>query len=175
MFANPEQNITKLGLSEGMRLADFGAGTGAYSKAASSRVGTTGKIYAVEVQKELVKKLDDEKKKWGLSNVECIWGNIEKRGGTKIADQSMDAVVISNVLFQAEDKLGMIDEAKRILKKNGKVLCIDWADSFGGMGPNKEHVISKEKAEELFVKRGFKVLENISAGAHHYGIIFMYE
>ena len=112
MFTKPEQNILHLGLKEGMRVADFGAGTGFYSRAASERVGYTGKVYAIEVQKDLVKKLESEVKHWGLSNVDCIWGDIERRGGTKISDQSMDAVIVSNVLFQAEDKLGLIDEAR---------------------------------------------------------------
>jgi len=175
MFTNPEQIILQLGLQEGMRVADFGAGTGFYSKAASLRVGYTGKIYAIEVQKNLIKKLESELRHWGISNVECIWGDIEKRGGTKISDHSMDAVIISNVLFQAEDKIGLIEEAKRVLKKEGKVLLIDWSESFGGMGPAPKHVVTKDTAKELFEKRGFKLVENISTSAHHYGIIFKYE
>jgi ubiquinone/menaquinone biosynthesis C-methylase UbiE len=175
MFTSPEQNILHLGLKEGMRVADFGAGSGFYSKACSPRVGNTGKIYAIEVQKDLVKKLESEVKHWGISNINCIWGDIERLGGTKIADHSMDAVIISNVLFQAEDKLGLIDEAKRVLKNDGQILFIDWTDSFGGMGPTKEHVVSKETAKELFAKRGFSFVENISVGAHHYGIIFKHE
>lgn len=158
-----------------MRVADFGAGSGFYSKAASARVGYSGKVYAIEVQKDLVKKLESEIKNWGISNIECIWGDIETRGGTKISDQSVDAVIISNVLFQAEDKIGLIDEARRILKKTGKVLLIDWSDSFGGMGPTKHNVITQSDAKELFEKRGFKLEENITTSAHHYGIIFKYE
>lgn len=172
MFTNPEQNILHLGLKEGMRVADFGAGTGFYSKAASARVGHSGKVYAIEVQKELVKKLESDLKHWGISNVECIWGDIEKRGGTKISDHSMDVVIVSNVLFLAEDKLGLIDEVGRVLKKGGQVLFIDWSGSFGGMGPAPEHVVTENMAKELFEKRGFKIEENISASAHHYGIIF---
>jgi ubiquinone/menaquinone biosynthesis C-methylase UbiE len=175
MFTNPEQNILHLGLTEGMRVADFGAGTGFYTKACSRKVGYTGKVYAIEVQKDLVKKLESEIKSWGLSNVECIWGDIERRGGTKISDHSMDVVVISNVLFQAEDKSGLIDEAGRILKKKGRVLLIDWIDSFGGMGPNIEQIMSESMAKELFSKKGFKFQESIIASPHHYGIIFSYE
>lgn len=175
MFTNPDQNILHLGLKEGMRVADFGAGTGFYSRAASARVGYSGKVYAIEVQKDLVKKLEADLKSWGVSNVECIWGDIERRGGTKISDRSMDAIIISNVLFQADDKLGLIDEAKRILKNGGEILFIDWSDSFGGMGPTKEHVVPSDIAKELFEKRGFKFVRNISTSAHHYGIIFKYE
>lgn len=172
MFSNPEQNVAYLTLQEGMSVADLGAGTGFYSKAASKKVGRTGHVYAVEVQKDMVKKLENDIKEWGLTNIDCIWGNIEKLGGTKIADQSIDVVIMSNILFQVDDKLGLIDEAKRILKKDGRVLLIDWMDSFSGMGPASNHVITKSKAEELFTKRGFKITETISVPDHHYGIIF---
>jgi len=174
MFSNPEQNVLQLGLREGMRVADFGTGTGAYSFAAGKRVGHTGHVYAVEVQKNLVKKLEDEIKDCGVKNVKCIWGDIEKVHGTKIADRSMDAVIIANVLFQAEDKIGLIDEAKRILKKDGKVFLVDWLSSFGGIGPTSEHVITPKMANDLFSKRGFKFLEDINTNPQHYGIIFTY-
>jgi ubiquinone/menaquinone biosynthesis C-methylase UbiE len=175
MFTNPEQNILHLELAEGMHVADFGAGTGAYSKAASVRVGHTGKVYAIEVQKDLLKRLENDIKNWGITNIDCIWGDIERKNGTKISDKSIDAVIISNVLFQAEDKLGLIDEAKRILKKGGKVLLIDWSESFGGMGPIPEHVVTEIIAKELFEGRGFKLEESIFTSIHHYGIIFKYE
>jgi ubiquinone/menaquinone biosynthesis C-methylase UbiE len=175
MFSNPEQNILKLGLREGMRVADLGSGTGAYSFSAGRHVGHTGHVYSIEVQKGLVKKLESEIKEKGVLNVECIWGNIEKNGGTKMADHSMDAVIVANVLFQAEDKLGLIDEAKRILKKDGKILFIDWVSSFSNMGPKEESIISPETAENLFKKRGLKLVEKITTNGYHYGIIFAHE
>ena len=174
MFANPKQNVAKLGLQEGMKVADFGAGTGFYVKALSEKVGHTGRVYAIEVQKDMVKKLEHDLKEWGITNVECIWGDIENESGTKLADNSMDAVVISNVLFQASDKLGLIDEAKRITKQGGKILLIDWQESYSGMGPAPIHVISEKSAKELFLNRGFKKAESIPHSDHHYGIIFEY-
>jgi len=175
MFSNPEQNVAQLGLKEGMRVADFGSGTGMYSLSAGKRVGHTGHVYAIEVQKDLVKKLESEIKEWGIKNVECIWGDIEKTHGTKIADHSMDAVIIANVLFQAEDKLGLIDEARRVLKKGGKILFVDWLSSFRGMGPQPEHVIEPKVATDLFSKRKLKFIEKITTSPHHYGIIFAHE
>ena len=172
MFSNGEQNVARLGLKEGMLVADLGTGTGFYARAAGNHVGHTGKVYAVEVQKDLVKKLQDELQREGISNVECIWGDIERKGGTKIAEKTMDAVIASNVLFQVEDKIGFINEIKRILKPKGQVLIIDWTESFGGMGPHPDKVITENKALELFTSRGFKKVENISTLTHHYGIIF---
>jgi len=175
MFTNPEQNILHLGLKEGMRVADFGAGSGFHSIAVSKRVGPSGKVYAVEVQKDLVKKLESEIKHLGISNIECIWGDIERLGGTKIADGNMDVVIISNVLFQVEDKLGIIDESRRILRKGGEILLIDWNESYDGIGPKPKNIVSEDMSRSLFEKRGFKYIENISTTDHHYGIIFRYE
>ena len=175
MFNNPGQNILHLGLTEGMRVADFGAGSGFYTKAASEKVGYSGKVYAIEVQRDLVKKLESDIKKWGLSNVECIWGDIEKRGGAKISDHSIDRAIVSNVLFQVEDKIGMIDEVKRILKKGGEVLLIDWSESSGGMGPSHLNILPQNKARELFEKRDFVFIKNIATNRDHYGMIFKYE
>jgi ubiquinone/menaquinone biosynthesis C-methylase UbiE len=175
MFSNPEQNVAQLGIREGMSVADFGAGTGAYSKACSYKAGYSGKVYAIEVQKDLVKKLESDLKTWGISNVTCIWGDIEKINGTKLANNTMDVVIASNILFQTEDKFGLINEIKRVLKKNGRVLIIDWNESFGGMGPKFDHVVSESMAKDLFSKQGFKFVEKITAGAHHYGIIFTHE
>jgi len=172
MFANPKFSVGALDLKEGMRVADLGAGSGFYTLAASVSVGHTGKIYAVEVQRDLVKKFESEIKKKGINNIDVIWGDIEKEGGTKIADQSIDRVIISNVLSQASDKIGLIDEAKRILKSGGLALVIDLTGAHLRQNHLKHHIVDANKAKDLFTKRGFKVMKDISTDSHHYGIIF---
>lgn len=170
MFSDPEKIVSKLALKEGLRVADFGAGSGFFSKACSPCVGLTGKVFAIEVQKDLVKKLEADIKKWKISNIECIWGDIERLSGTKISDHSVDVVIVANVLFQVGDKLGLCDEVKRVLKKGGRVLVVEKTNIEGGQ--TFSYSIDKNTAEELFTKRGFKFVENIDAGAFHYGIIF---
>jgi hypothetical protein len=63
-------------------------------------------------------------------------------------------------------------EIKRILKPGGRVLFVDWASSFGGIGPQSQHVFDEDMAKKLFEKHGFKEDRTIGAGAQHYGIIF---
>ena len=170
-FSDPQKNIQQFGLIEGMKVADLGAGSAAYTIAAAAQVGTSGRVYAVEVQKELISNIKNTALKQGLSNVEVIWGDIESLGGTKIKDHSIDAVIVSNVLFQAEDRQGLISEVKRILKPKGRVLVVDWKDSFGGMGPHADHVVSEQSAKKLFEESGFSLERSIPAGDHHYGFI----
>lgn len=175
MFLNPKQIVSALAITPGLKIADLGAGTGAFSVAFSERLGENGKVYSIEVQEPLFLKLKDEIKTRHLSNIEPILADIESRGGTHIIDSLIDVVLLSNVMFQVEDKDGCIEEVKRIIKSGGKVVVIDWTDSFLGMGPRPESIFSEEKARSIFENKGFKFVEKINTGEHHYGIIFTYE
>lgn len=170
-FSDPQKNIEQFGLSDGAIVADLGAGTGAYTVVAARAVSPAGMVYAIEVQKEFLVNIKNAIGDAGLSNVEVIWGDIERVGKTKIGDRVVDAVISANVLFQIEDKDGFISEIKRILKPGGRVLLVDWKDSFGGMGPQAQNIISYETAKNIFVNSGFTFVRNIDAGDHHYGFV----
>src|SRR3989338_11415687 len=165
MFSDPEKNIQQFELSDGMTVADLGAGVGFYSFPAAKAV-RGGKVFAVEVQKDLLTKIKQEANKRQIRNIEIIWGDVEKLGGTKIREHIIDAVIVANILFQIEDKKSFFEELDRILKPKGKVLFVDWIDSFGGLGPQPEYIISQEKAKSLFKEKGFMLDKNINAGAH---------
>ena len=168
MFTDPVKNLKTLMLRETDVVADLGAGTGFYSIAAGHLV-PQGKVYAVEVIKDFLTTLKNKAREAHLNNIEVIWGNIEKIGGTKIRDRVVDAVIVSNVLFQVLDKEKFIEETKRILKVGGKVLLIDWSDSALISGSHK--ILSKTEARENFEKRGFIWQREIDAGVHHHGMI----
>ncbi len=171
-FSDPKKNIDQCGIQVGMVIADLGAGSGFYTLEAAKALGSTGKVYAVDAQKDLLSRIKNHATKEGLYNVEVIWGDIEKLGGTNIKDNSIDLIMVCNVLFQLTDKKGVAGEIKRILASGGRVLVVDWTDSFGGIGPHKDHVFSKENAEALFEGNGFSKDREIQAGAHHYGFIY---
>ena len=168
MFSDPLKNIKTLELRENDIVADLGAGTGFYSVAAG-RLVPKGKVYAVEIVKDFLSTIRNKVRDAHLSNVEIIHGDVEKLGGTKIGNNVLDAVIVSNVLFQVKDKEVFIEEIKRILKPKGKVLFIDWSER-SMMGAK---VISKMKALELFERKDFIIDREINAGAHHYGIILI--
>ncbi len=170
-FTDPETNIKELGVHDGMTVVDLGAGTGTYTMLLAERVGESGRVYAVEVQKDFLINIKNAASERGFKNVEVVWGDIELHLGTKIKDGIADAVVISNVLFQTEDKAGLLREAKRILKIGGKLLLIDWKDSFNSLGPVKDSVVPAHIAREICEREGFVLKKKFDAGGHHYGII----
>ena len=171
MFSEPAKIISQLDLQSGSRVAELGAGSGAYTLAAARAVGEHGKVFAVEVQKELLGRLEREARAQRTFNIETLWGDAEQAGGTHLADSACDAVIIANVLFQASDKGALAREAARLLKGRGRVLVVDWAGSYGGAGPAPSAVVSKQKAQEIFQSAGFAFERAVDAGAQHYGMI----
>jgi ubiquinone/menaquinone biosynthesis C-methylase UbiE len=171
-FSSPKDNVLHLGLREGMRVGDFGAGSGHYTRAASAIVGHSGKVYAIDVQEDVLKHLKLNTHDHHKSIIDAVWGDIEKPGGTHLRDASLDAVIIANTLFQVENRYGMLVELKRVLKQGGKLMLVDWAGSYGGMGPVPERVVTEHEAEEFFISGGFHKVKSFRAGPHHYGIIF---
>lgn len=176
MFSNPQQNVALLDIQDGMKVVDLGSGSGFYTIEAAKRVGPRGMVYAVDVQRELLDKVKNSAALIGLHNIEIVWGNAEKIGGTKLREAIADRVILSNILFQIDqtNRDDLVLEVKRLLRPGGKLMVIDWTAE-SPMGPRSSagsHVVPPIVAEGLFTKVGFVVDKTFDAGDHHYGIIF---
>ncbi|PCI29642.1 hypothetical protein COB55_01725 [Candidatus Wolfebacteria bacterium] len=171
-FLDPNTALNEFGVEPGMFVADLGSGSGYYTLESARRVGTDGRVYAVDVQKEMLDRVKDFAAKERLFNVEIIWGDVENIGGTKLRDGMIDRAIASNVLFQLEDKETFCKEAYRILKQTGEILVLDWAESFENTGPEPGSIVPEFEAKTLFEQHGFSFVKNVTAGAHHYGLVF---
>ena len=156
-------------------MADIGCGSGHLILPLADKVGSYGKVYAVDVHQDLLAKIRKEALRHKYNNVTVIACDAEKLGATGLHDHSLDRIFLTNVLFQFEHKEGAVAECKRILKKNGRVVVVDWTDSFNNLGPHKDHVATKAMAVKLFSSHGFKVDREIDAGEHHYGLVLHHE
>jgi len=171
-FLEPRSILNQLGLSHGMHVADFGSGSGFYTLEAARMVGSDGRVYAIDVQKSMLSHTSEEARREGLHNIEFVWGDIEKEGGSKVLPNSMDVVILANTLFQIENKNVLAQEVKRVLKPGGRLLVVDWTDSFAGLGPHPDHIFPKREAGVLFEESGFEFIESSLAGPHHYSLVF---
>ncbi len=175
MISDPQKNISEFGITPGQKVADFGSGAGHYALPISTILGSGGKIICIDIQKENLIALKNKAIKEGRENLEVIVGDIEKVGGTHLKDEAMDGVVFSNLLFQLTDKVGAINEAKRILKPGGKIYVVEWSDTslMSGMKFNDQKMIlSKDEIDKLLKAGGLTLEKNFEAGEHHYGLIY---
>ena len=169
MFLTPDHLVKELYLKAGDRVADIGCGTGAYTIALAREVGDMGQVYAVDVHREALHTLAGTLEKMGIQNVEMIWADVEK--GIPIDAYSLDAVVISNVLFQLENIDAVLLYISKIVKPEGQLLIVEWSASHKGIGPHPAHVVLEDRAIELVQKHGFRLLKRLPAGDYHYAFI----
>lgn len=170
-FVSPQMVVSHFHVKDGDVVADFGAGSGYFLPELSRRVGH-GRVYACEIQKSLVEKIGEQARHLGLSNIHPLWCDLEESYGIRIKDSAVDVGILANTLFQIEDKVGAITEMTRTIRSGGRMVVIDWADSFGGMGPAEYHIVTAKETAALLESHGFVLETEFPAGAHHYGLSF---
>jgi len=171
-FVQPDIVVTHFHLREGDRVADFGAGAGQFLRALSRAVGDEGRVYACEIQKNLVESIGKLIEHERISNVDPLWCDLEHNGGIKLADGILDAGMLVNTLFQLEEKALALSEMSRVLRSGAKLFIIDWSESFAGIGPHVDAVVSQGGARTMVEAAGFTYERDFPAGEHHYGLAF---
>jgi len=171
-FVVPSVVATHFHLREGDQVGDLGAGSGYFTEVLAEAVGPEGRVYACEIQRDLVEKIGNLTRTKGINNVEPLWCDLEEPNGIKIADGVLDTAILVNTFFQFDDKAGGIKEVMRTLKSGGKLIVIDWSESFGGLGPQPDDIITEQAARDYFETAGFTFERNFDAGDHHYGLAF---
>ncbi len=171
-MVDPSSLVDQLGIREGMRVADFGAGSGYFTMLFAQRVGESGRVSAIDVQESPLETIRAKAKAANLSNIEPIRANLEVSGGCGLSDASQDIVLMAQILFQSSKKQDIIREAKRILKPGGGLVVVEWDKGKGGLGPSDEHRMSAADAQKLVEGEGFVFDRSLAAGAFHYALMF---
>lgn len=171
-FVIPDVVSTHFHFKAGDTVADFGAGAGAFLLPLAKLVGEEGKIIACEIQKGLVEKLATQARSLGLNNVDAVWCDVEKKGGIPLSEQRLDGAILVNTLFQFADKSSAFSEIQRVLRSGALFHVIDWSESFAGLGPTPDMVITKTEVISLAESHGFVFEKDYPAGDHHYGLMF---
>jgi len=172
-FLHPQKVLMQLSIKEGMRVADFGCGHGYFAIPVAKIVGAEGKVFAIDVLSDALEAVRSRAQMENILNIETLRGNLEMPGGSKIAPNSVDLVLIHNVLFQSQKKSDIIKEAKQVLKPGGTLDLIDWLTEKNAIGPQDGWRISSSEAQKLVESEGLKFERSFDAGEYHFGLIFI--
>jgi ubiquinone/menaquinone biosynthesis C-methylase UbiE len=159
-FLNPTRIIDEISVSKSMKIADFGCGSGGWSIPLAKK-SEDGTVYAVDVMNEALSALKSKADTEKVYNIRTLLADIEK--GTNLPAGSFDLVVVSNILFQAEDKDAVINEAHRVLRQSGKLLVVDW---------NNTEDVSESEVDQKIKESDFQVVKKIDAGVSHFGALY---
>lgn len=166
-FLNPEKVLRQLRLKEDIVVADFGCGSGGWVIPLAREVEER-KIYAIDILEEPLSALKARAKLEKISTIETIQADVETEKGSRLPDSCCDLVLMTNLLFQCEDKSAILKEGKRVLKPRGKILIVDWKKD-APLGP-KEGRISLEEIKRLAREINLKVAKELEAGIYHWAL-----
>lgn len=172
-FMDPGRIASSFGLSQGMRVADFGSGAGYFTILMAKLLGDSGLVTAVDLMNPALETLRAKAKMEGLGNIQTVRSNLEVLGSSGLANDSQDMVLMANLLFQNSNKESIISEARRVVRPGGSIIVIDWRKRAGGFGPPDELRTDEEEMKRLVMGNdGFQFVGPIDAGIFHYGLIF---
>ena len=114
--------ITRLRLKPGDTLADIGAGSGEFSMPFARTVAPSGKVYAVEVDQELVDHLRERARDEGASNVETVLGEFTD---PRLPKPNIDLAFFHDVLHHVRDRAGYLKNLARYIKPEGRIAIIE--------------------------------------------------
>ena len=164
-FLDPEAVLKKLKLKKNMTVADFGSGSGGWVIPLAKKL-EEGKVYAVDILEEPLSALRSKLKAEKLYNVDIVKADVEKN--SRLTDNSCDLVLMTNILFESDDAGKVMEEGKRVLKKGGKILVVDWKNDTS-FGPDKK--ISEQEVKDIAASLNLKAESYFEVGEYHWGLI----
>jgi ubiquinone/menaquinone biosynthesis C-methylase UbiE len=174
VLIDPQLIIKKAGISDKMKVADLGCGSlGHFVFPTAKVVGKKGKMYAVDILKTILENIQKRARQDGLDNIiETVWTDLEIFGATKIESGSLDVAMLINTLYQSHKRVEILRESIRMVKKDGKLLVVEWENIATPLGPPAEERVKSESLIAAAPKLGLKLEEGFEAGQYHYGLIF---
>lgn len=152
----------------GERVADFGAGSGAYLEPLSASVGNEGSVYALDAYPEHLSRIH-RARVFGLQNVYPL--EVDLNEHIPLADNLLHGALVVNTLYALTARFHFIQELSRVTVRSGRVLFVEWMDSFKNIGPTPEQVVAPGEAVRLFRSGGFSIGAMLPAGTHHFAFL----
>ena len=119
IFRKPERILHEMGLHEGQSMLDYGCGIGSFSIPAAKIVGNNGVVYALDIHPLAIKTVEKEIRKKKISNIKTILSGRD----TGLPDESVDLVLLYDVLQMIKDKEKLLEELHRVLKSGGSLFA----------------------------------------------------
>ena len=111
-----------MGVSEGSRVADVGAGGGFLTVRLSEAVGEQGRVYAEDITQRSIRELNEQLESLAIGNVEPVLGDTDD---PKLPLGELDAVVIVNSYHEMDQYESMLEGIWRSLQPGGRLVIVD--------------------------------------------------
>ena len=131
-YQRPDQIMDALQIGENSVVVDLGAGGGWFTVRLARRVGPNGRVYAEDIQPQMIEAIERRVQREGLRNVKTVLGTPTD---PKIPEGSLDAVLIVDAYHEMEQPVTLLKNIAKSLKPAGTIGIVNYKKDGGGPGP----------------------------------------
>jgi ubiquinone/menaquinone biosynthesis C-methylase UbiE len=168
-YQKPHDVIIALGLKDGERIADIGAGAGYFTLRFAQHVGNTGVVYGVDISPDMILHLNQRVRDAGLDNVRTI---LAPPDDPLLPDRSVDRFFICETWHHIANHARYLDLMKKMLRPGGQVIIIDFPRTETPVGPPMEMRIPRDSVVREFAQAGFTLAKENTFLPYQYFLVF---
>jgi len=151
---HPNAALDAIGVRPGMIVADIGAGTGYFTLRLARRVGPSGKVYANDIQPEMLRMLRQNAARANLSNIETVLGS---ETDPKLPDHALDLILLVDVYHEFSQPQRMLRKMREELKTDGRLVLLEYRKEDPGIPIRSEHKMSVAEVRTETEAEGFQL------------------
>lgn len=148
--------LEALHVKPGQTICDLGCGNGFYTLQLAKLVGDQGKVFAVDIQPEMLHLLDERAKAEEVTNIEPSVGS---QVDTGLAPQSVDLILLVDVYHEFSHPHQMLSAMRRALKPGGRIALAEFREEDPAVPIKPLHKMSKKQILKEFSPSGFRLVE----------------
>jgi predicted methyltransferase len=170
-WSKPDQVMDALGVAEGSKVADVGAGGGWFTIHLSRRVGPNGIVYAEDIQPEMIEAINRRLLHANLTNVKPVLG---MPNDARLPTGALDAVLIADSYREMDEPAGsavpLLKNLARSLKPQGRIGILNFTPGGGGPGPVER--VAPETVVERAAESGLQLIKREDLPPFLYLLVF---
>lgn len=168
-WQKPTAVLRMLGIEDGQALADLGCGTGYFTAPLSGLVGPAGKVYAVDIEQEM---LDHVMSREDLPTYRNVVPVLAEPSDPLLPENELDLILTVNTWHHIDGRIKYLKKLQAALKPYGRLVIVDWREGELPMGPPAGHKLSRDKVIRELEKAGWKLTTEGTALPYQYVLIF---
>jgi ubiquinone/menaquinone biosynthesis C-methylase UbiE len=165
----PDKAIAALAISPGATVADVGAGSGYITVRLAAAVGPRGRVYATDVQPEMIAKLTERVRAANFQNVTPI---ISATDDARLPEGSIDLILMVDVYHELATPQRMLQQLKRALKPSGRLVLLEYRKEDPSIPIREEHKMTVGDAKAEVEAEGYRLASVIETLPRQHILIF---
>lgn len=167
-WQKPDEVLRALGVSAGQTVCDIGAGPGYFTLRFAKAVGEAGRVYAVDVEPEMLEALGQRLSSAGVRNVTPVFALPDH---ALLPERSCDLAVIIDTFHHFPDGIAYLRQLARAVKPGGRIVNIDFHKRDLAVGPPFDHKIAREDFLGRAEAAGLRVIAEPTFLPHQYFLV----